>query len=91
MLVLSCLAEAGLKIDPNKCKLLSEQVVVLGNAVSHDTYLRILRKYAPTRNGRYLPMLTNESFLGHSWVLSTICAKLCRDRKPAVLCQAEAR
>lgn len=39
VLVLSCLAEAGLKIDPNKCKLLSEQVVVLGNAVSRDTYI----------------------------------------------------
>ena len=35
-LVLSCLSEAGLKINPKKCKLLSERVVVLGNVVTRD-------------------------------------------------------
>ena len=35
-LVLSRLAEAGLKINPKKCKLLSEQVVVLGHVVSQE-------------------------------------------------------
>ena len=35
-LVLSCLSEAGLKINPQKCKLLSERVVVLGNVVTRD-------------------------------------------------------
>ena len=34
-LVLSHLAEAGLKINPKKCKLLSEKVVVLGHVVGH--------------------------------------------------------
>ena len=35
-LVLSRLSEAGLKINPKKCKLLSEQVVVLGHVVTQD-------------------------------------------------------
>ena len=35
-LVLSRLSEAGLKINPKKCKLLSEQVVVLGHVVTRD-------------------------------------------------------
>ena len=35
-LVLSRLAEAGLKINPKKCKLLSEQVVVLGQEVTRE-------------------------------------------------------
>ena len=33
-LVLSRLTEGGLKINPKKCKLLCEQVVVLGHVVS---------------------------------------------------------
>ena len=36
LLVLSRLAEAGLKINPKKCKLLSEQVVVLGHVVTRE-------------------------------------------------------
>ena len=35
-LVLSRFAEAGVKINPKKCKLLSEQVVVLGHMVTQD-------------------------------------------------------
>ena len=35
-LVLSCLTEAGLKINPKKCKLLCEQVVVLSHVVSRE-------------------------------------------------------
>ena len=35
-LVLSCLTEAGLKINPKKCKLLCEQVVVFGHVVSRE-------------------------------------------------------
>ena len=35
-LVLSRLAEAGLKINPKKCKLLSERVIVLGHVVTRD-------------------------------------------------------
>ena len=35
-LVLSRLTEADLKINPKKCKLLQEQVVVLGNVVSRE-------------------------------------------------------
>ena len=35
-LVLSRLSEAGLKINPEKCKLLSERVVVLGHVVTRD-------------------------------------------------------
>jgi len=35
-LVLSRLAEAGLKINPKKCKLLSDRVVVLGHFVTRD-------------------------------------------------------
>ena len=35
-LVLSRLAEAGLKINPKKCKLLSEQVLVLGHVVTRE-------------------------------------------------------
>ena len=35
-LVLSRLTEAGLKINPKKCKLLCEQVVVLGHVVSRE-------------------------------------------------------
>ena len=35
-LVLSRLSEAGLKINPKKCNLLSEQVVVLGHVVTRD-------------------------------------------------------
>ena len=36
LLVLSRLAEAGLKINPKKCKLLSERVIVLGHVVTRD-------------------------------------------------------
>ncbi|KAL9952832.1 hypothetical protein ACROYT_G040145 [Oculina patagonica] len=35
-LVLSRLAEAGLKINPKKCQLLSERVIVLGHVVTQD-------------------------------------------------------
>ncbi|XP_015760050.1 PREDICTED: Bloom syndrome protein homolog [Acropora digitifera] len=35
-LVLSHLSEAGLKINPKKCKLLSERVIVLGHVVTRD-------------------------------------------------------
>ena len=35
-LVLSRLSEAGLKINPKKCKLLSERVIVLGHVVTRD-------------------------------------------------------
>ena len=35
-LVLSRLSEAGLKINPQKCKLLSERMVVLGHVVTRD-------------------------------------------------------
>lgn len=35
-LVLSRLTEAGLKINPKKCKLLCEQVVLLGHVVSRE-------------------------------------------------------
>ena len=35
-LVLSRLTEAGLKINPKKCKLLCEQVVLLGHGVSRE-------------------------------------------------------
>ena len=43
-LVLSHLTEAGLKINPMKCKLLCEQVVVLGMSCRGRTHLLIQRK-----------------------------------------------
>ena len=44
-LVLSRLTEAALKINPTKCKLLQEKVVVLGHVVSWEGInLRIQRK-----------------------------------------------
>ena len=35
-IVLSRLTKAGLKINPKKCKVLGEQVVVLGHVVSRE-------------------------------------------------------
>ena len=51
-LVLSRLTEAGLKINPKECKLLQEQVVVLGLVVSwesistHPEKVRAIKEFA---------------------------------------------
>ena len=64
-LVLSRLAEAGLKINPKKCKLLSEQVVVLGHVVSRDGIstdpekVRIMKEWPVPANATQL-----KTFLG---------------------------
>ena len=51
-LVLSCLTEAGLKINPKKCKLLCEQVVVFGHVVSREGISPDSEKIRVIRSGR---------------------------------------
>ena len=64
-LVLSRLAEAGLKINPKKCKLMSEQVVVLGHVVIRDDIstdpekVRIIKEWPIPANATQL-----KAFLG---------------------------